>query len=493
MNLDLFRQRNRRLLSYLGWSGVLLILLAFILWQPAPSSPAPVLAPTTNLMSLDQATPKPTATPASYKLLFDSPVQAATATKVRPTATQRPDMRPATVKPTRARPTATPPFALHVVKAGETLITIAAAYGVSAESLITVNELRDPTVDEGQKLVIPPPEGLPKQVLLHKIVQTDTLLNIAAKYGSSVNDILAVNPNLMPPLLPVGQVVAVPVVFEESRPTPLPEMNEEMVYHTVEAGEMPLSIAYRYEIPVEMLLAANEITDPTLLQIGQKLIIPPTDGVTQGVPIVLYELVEGDTLLHIATEFGSSIKDILAVNPDLNPAALHPGQTIAIPIIFAPIKPTPQPGGPARPRQPVFVEASGPQVDLQQKLIGLVNAERAAAGLAPYQEDPDLNLLAISHAQDMVKRGYMSHTTPEGVTLRNRFAANGIGGFGHVGEDIQRNTKPRGQTVETAFNWWMGSRPHRANLLHHYHNRIGVGIVEGPPGWFTFVLVFAER
>jgi LysM repeat protein len=382
---------------------------------------------------------------------------------------------------------------LHAVKAGETLITIAAAYGVSAETLITVNELRDPTVAKGQKLVIPPPEGLPKQVVLHKIVQTDTLLNIAAKYGSSVNDILAVNPNLIPPLLPAGQVVAVPVVFEESKPTPLPKADEETVYHTVEPGDMPLSIAYQYEIPVEMLLAANEIADPTLLQIGQQLVIPPADGVTQGVPIVLYELAEGDTLLHIATEFGSSVKDILAVNPDLNPAALTPGQTIAIPIIFAPIKPTPQPGGPARPREPVFVEASGPLVDLQQKMIALVNAEREAAGLGPYQEDPDLEVLAISHAQDMVKRGYLSHTNPDGATLRDRFAANGIGGFGHVGEDIQRNTKPRGETVETAFNWFMGSPPHRANLLHHYHNRIGVGIVEGPPGWFTFVLVFAER
>ena len=493
MNPKPHRPHNRRLLSYLTWGGVLLVLLAFILWQPAPSFPAPAPAPTTNLLVLDHSPPKPTATPSRYKLLFDSPLPAATVTKIRPAATQNAKTRPVTVRPTRVRPTATPSFVLHAVKAGETLITIAAAYGIATEALITVNALRDPTVAEGQKLVIPPPEGLPKQVLLHKIAQTDTLLNIAAKYGSSVNDILAVNPNLMPPLLPIGQVVAVPVVFVESRPTPLPQTDEETVYHTVESGDMPLSIAYQYEIPVEMLLAANEITDPTLLQIGQQLVIPPADGVTQGVPIVLYELAEGDTLLHIATEFGSSVKDILAVNPDLNPASLAPGQTIAIPIIFAPIKPTPQPGGPGRPREPVFVEASGPLVDLQQKMITLVNAERTAAGLGPYQADPDLELLAVSHAQDMVKRGYLSHTNPDGATLRDRFAASGIGGFGHVGEDIQRNTKPRGETVETAFNWFMGSRPHRANLLHHYHNRIGVGIVEGPPGWFTFVLVFAER
>jgi uncharacterized protein YkwD len=39
----------------------------------------------------------------------------------------------------------------------------------------------------------------------------------------------------------------------------------------------------------------------------------------------------------------------------------------------------------------------------------------------------------------------------------------------------------------------MNSAPHRHNILHNNHNHIGVGVVEGPPGWFTFVLVFAER
>jgi uncharacterized protein YkwD len=286
-------------------------------------------------------------------------------------------------------------------------------------------------------------------------------------------------------------MLAVPVVFDEARPTPEPVEDANAEYHTVEPGDMPLSIAYEHDVPVELLLAVNEITDPTLLQIGQKLVIPPADDLTMGVPIILYQLEEGDTLLGIATRFGSSVKDILAVNPDLDIASLQVGQTVAIPVIFAPIRPTPQPGAPARPVRPP-VEPSAPLVDLQQQMIALVNAQRQAAGLAPYTVDEQMTQMAVAHARDMVSRDFFSHSTPEGLTLRDRFTKQGIQTGYHVGEDIQRNTLPRDQTVETAFNWFMGSRPHRQNLLHKIHHRIGVGIVEGPAGWYTFVLVFAE-
>jgi uncharacterized protein YkwD len=122
-----------------------------------------------------------------------------------------------------------------------------------------------------------------------------------------------------------------------------------------------------------------------------------------------------------------------------------------------------------------------------------VNAERAKAGLPFYQVDQEVTAMALTHAQDMVVRGYFGHVTPEGVTLRDRFAEANLTDVVNVGEDIQRNTRPPTETVQFALNWFMNSRPHRANILHSDHNRIGIGIVEGPPGWFTFVLVFAQR
>jgi hypothetical protein len=37
----------------------------------------------------------------------------------------------------------------------------------------------------------------------------------------------------------------------------------------------------------------------------------------------------------IASRFGSSVKSILDVNPDLDPASLKAGQIVAVPVIFA--------------------------------------------------------------------------------------------------------------------------------------------------------------
>lgn len=52
--------------------------------------------------------------------------------------------------------------------------------------------------------------------------------------------------------------------------------------------------------------------------------------------MILYELAVGDTLVDLASRFGSSVKDMLAVNPELDPASLAVGQLVAIPVIFAP-------------------------------------------------------------------------------------------------------------------------------------------------------------
>jgi LysM repeat protein len=44
--------------------------------------------------------------------------------------------------------------------------------------------------------------------------------------------------------------------------------------HVVEKGDTPLTIAHKFKVPFDDLLAINHINDPHKLQIGQKLIIP---------------------------------------------------------------------------------------------------------------------------------------------------------------------------------------------------------------------------
>lgn len=449
--------------------------------------PGPPLPPT----ALPSVTPQPVLARIKDGLL--SEVEALATLEAAPlqaTVTPVALLAPVTPLPATPSPSPEPPFIFHTIQGGETLISIAAEYGVTSEALLAANDIRDPTnLQIGQSLLIPPHDGFRMPVVLHTIEPGDKLLSLATKYGSSVKDILAANPGLVPGSLAAGRAIAVPIIFSQVKPTPQREESSEEAYYIVQRGDIPLTIAAEFDVPVELLLTANDITNPTRLQVGQRLLIPSHEGITLGFPVVLHELLESDTLLGLATRYGSSVKDILAVNPDLVPSSLQPGDLVAVPVIFRQPRPTPEPDAvPAAP-----IEVSAPLVDLQQQMIEAVNAERQAQGLPPYLADEQLTRIAAAYAQDMVARDFFSHVSPEGQTLRDRFTGQGVTDALRVGENIQRNTRPLTETVQTALTWFMGSRPHRHNILHPNHNRIGVGIVEGPPGWYTFVLDFAQR
>ena len=393
--------------------------------------------------------------------------------------------------------TPTPFFVFHTVGVSETLISIAAHYNVTTEELLATNQIRDPnSLEEGQQLLIPPDDSVYQGELIpYTIKEGDSLIGIASKYGSSVKALQVANPVLKNDELTPDQHIVVPVLFSPAHPiNTFIGGDGEPILYTVEWGDTPLGIAMKYEVPLDFLLTVNDIQDPTSLQIGQELVIPVNDELDYSFPVVLYELQENDTLVGIASRFGSSVKDILAVNPELDPGSLEVGQLVAVPVIFAPVKPTPVPV-PNRPSGPTPTPLPPPPMlaDLQRQMINAINAQRANFGLPPYQVDSGLTDVALGHAQDMVVRDYLAHTNPDGQSPRDRLVNYGFTDMYKVGENIQRNTRPRDSTVDEAVNWFMNSPVHRAGLLNSEYNSIGVGAVEGPPGWFTFVIVFIEQ
>ncbi len=73
---------------------------------------------------------------------------------------------------------------------------------------------------------------------------------------------------------PTPVVVASPSPVVIASPVPSPSPEPERVY-IVKAGDNPASIAQQFGITTDALLAANGITDPTKLQVGQTLKVPP--------------------------------------------------------------------------------------------------------------------------------------------------------------------------------------------------------------------------
>ena len=345
---------------------------------------------------------------------------------------------------------------------------------------------------------LPPPTQTPTPApVLYQVQPGDIPLSIAAAYSISVDELLAANTIADPTELQIGEELRIPVTATPSptAPTPTPTRTvrpsptPEPVVHTIEAGDTLLAIAAKHDSNMDLIMLTNQIIDPSRLSIGQEIIIPVGLDINPDTPTVVHEIKSGDTFNYLSFFYGSTIDDILAANPGLDPRALQIGQQVIIPVTSKPINPK------ANPRLPRITTPEAPPetlADLQTQMLAAINNQRATAGLPAYQSDAELVRLALAHAQDMVNRGYFSHTTPEGITLDNRFVQNQVDA-GYTGENIHRNLKPIDKTVAEAIRWWMSSTVHRSNILHSHFNKIGIGVAEGPPEWYTFVLVFAER
>jgi spore germination protein len=99
---------------------------------------------------------------------------------------------------------------IHVVKAGESVYSIAKFYGANYNRIISENEITNPNrLVIGQTLVIT--EGTSK----HKVQPGQTIYAIAGQYGVSVRSILAANPNIRPNQLQVGQIINIPIRTEK--------------------------------------------------------------------------------------------------------------------------------------------------------------------------------------------------------------------------------------------------------------------------------------
>jgi murein DD-endopeptidase MepM/ murein hydrolase activator NlpD len=104
----------------------------------------------------------------------------------------------------------------------------------------------------------------------------------------------------------------------------LPEPNKIHTY-IVREGDTLSSIARRFGIKTQTILWANQLTETSLLRIGQKLVVLPSDG-------LLYTIRQGDTLGKIAQRYSVSIDSILNANKlaDIQ-TTLAIGQTILLP------------------------------------------------------------------------------------------------------------------------------------------------------------------
>lgn len=128
--------------------------------------------------------------------------------------------------------------------------------------------------------------------------------------------------------------------------------------------------------------------------------------------------------------------------------------------------------------------------------LGLINADRAAAGLVALRSDPRLMTIAAERAATMASTGQLSHTGPDGRTVFDMIGAAGITWYG-AGEVIAWNTWPTLAGSATAANeGWMGSEVHRDLLLSTDENYVGIGVATSTNGtkyWAAVLMKGPDR
>jgi uncharacterized protein YkwD len=118
--------------------------------------------------------------------------------------------------------------------------------------------------------------------------------------------------------------------------------------------------------------------------------------------------------------------------------------------------------------------------DRAAELLRLHNEFRAAHGLEPFCVQKNLMTAAQGHAEDMLRRGYYEHNTPEGVEHDKRisragYACNPQGCY--TAENI--HNLPADETMEKVFEDWINSPGHRDNILNPNVREIGIGLKSG--------------
>lgn len=132
--------------------------------------------------------------------------------------------------------------------------------------------------------------------------------------------------------------------------TPLPEiLPAGLTIHVVQRDENLFRIALRYGTTPEMVAQLNGIANATLIQVGQRLLVPVGDAAT--LPIItptpaaleptaglsavptygIHTVAAGETLFSIAQQYNLTVNDLTAANNLLDATLIFAGQQLFIP------------------------------------------------------------------------------------------------------------------------------------------------------------------
>lgn len=119
------------------------------------------------------------------------------------------------------------------------------------------------------------------------------------------------------------------------------------------------------------------------------------------------------------------------------------------------------------------IQEALPDASSEQKMFKLINKERVAGGVGELVFDNSLRDVGRKHCENMFKRGYFSHYTPDGLSPFDRMDEAGIL-YNFGGENLALSPD-----TDIAMQGFMNSPGHKANILSANFGRVGIGVIDG--------------
>ena len=161
---------------------------------------------------------------------------------------------------------------------------------------------------------------------VHVVQRGETLWSIAARYGTSANAVAQANGISNWNLIYAGQRLTIPSGGSSGAASGST--------YTVQPGDTLSGIAARYGTSVAALVQRNGLASANYIYPGQRLIISgagSSGGSSGGAAGGTYVVQRGDTLAAIGARYGTTVSAIVRANGIANPSLIVAGQRLTIP------------------------------------------------------------------------------------------------------------------------------------------------------------------
>ena len=224
----------------------------------------------------------------------------------------------------------------YTVQRGDTLWLIAKRFGISLNDLIAAN----PQITNPDRINVGDVINIPSSGPGHDYVvkKGDTMWLIAKKFGITLDDLIAANPQITDPnRINVGDVIHIPETDMDENDADHAGQTDSSNQSNIagmESTEPMTKITYKEQVKPAQTEKTGHGGSQNQMQHHQHMNDDHDNKHAHSIANTMYYIVKtGDTLYKIAKMFGISLPDLIAANKHIeNPDKVYPGNKIKVPV-----------------------------------------------------------------------------------------------------------------------------------------------------------------